>query len=97
MVCHLCMVFHVTLIRFYGHLAVIHAWYLEYCGNAYTVLLEAIDQVHRQPRENHYIKVIPVVRSSGTGKSKTVDMITTKWILFPLCLHKNLGSNYFWV
>ena len=41
------------------------------------------------------MKVVPVVQSSGTGKSKTVDKIATERILIPLCLRENLGENYF--
>ena len=66
-----------------------------YHGDAYKCLLEAIDEVQALPAEVHYVKTIPIVQSSGMGKSKTVDRIATEWILFPLCLHESLGKNAF--
>jgi hypothetical protein len=46
-------------------------------------------------RPRHYAKIIPVAQSSGTGKSKTVDMVAMERILFPLCLRESLGENFF--
>jgi hypothetical protein len=58
-------------------------------------MLKAVDHLHMQPPERHYVKVIPVTQSSGTGKSRTVDKIATERILIPLCLRESLGHNYF--
>jgi len=58
-------------------------------------MLQAIDELHRLPAEKHYAKMLPVAQSSGTGKSKTIDMIGTKRITFPFCLREDLGEDYF--
>jgi hypothetical protein len=68
---------------------------MEYRGEAYKVLLQAVDEVHRLPASGHYVKLVPVAQSSGTGKSKTVDKITMERIAFPLCLRESLGPNYY--
>jgi hypothetical protein len=54
----------------HGYLAVIEAWNLEYRGDAYKILLRAVDEVHRLPVESHYLKLLPVVQSSGTENLK---------------------------
>ena len=59
------------------------------------VLLKTIDDVYVLPVAQNYAKVVILVQSSGTGKFKTVDKITTEQILFPLCLHKSHSKNYF--
>ena len=79
----------------HGHLAVIDAWNMGYRSDAYKCLLEAIDQLQALPAEAHYVKTVPIVQSSGMGKSKTVDRIATERILFPLCLRESLGKNAF--
>jgi len=61
----------------------------------YKVLLGAIDEVHALPVKTCYVKTIPIVQSSGMGKSRTVDRIAMERILFPLCLRDYLGNNYF--
>jgi hypothetical protein len=68
---------------------------MEYLGDAYKALLETIDRVHALPVEDHCAKIIPVIQSSGMGKSKTADKIATERILFPLCIRESLGKNGF--
>jgi hypothetical protein len=76
-------------------LAVIEAWNTEYRGGSAQSLLQLIDDVHNQPVERRYAKVVPMIQSSGTGKSKTVDEIAKTRILFPLCLREDIGVGYF--
>lgn len=71
------------------------AWKSEYYGNAHKTMLQAVDEIHNMPLDKHYAKILTVVQSSGTGKSKTVDKIATERIVFPLCLRESLGLNYF--
>lgn len=66
-------------------------------GNAYEVFLKAVDEVHQQNDDVNYAKILPVTQSSGTGKSRVVDQIATKRVLFPLCLREDLGDNYYGV
>jgi hypothetical protein len=73
---------------------VIHAWNLEYLGDAYKALLAAIDEVHLKPIDENYAKIVPVAQSSGTGKSKTVDRIAKERILIPLCLREDLDQGF---
>jgi hypothetical protein len=75
--------------------AVINAWNRPYLGDAHQILLKAIDDLHNLSSTHTYAKIIPVVQSSGTGKSKTVDKIGTERILFPMCLREELGSDLF--
>jgi hypothetical protein len=74
---------------------VIDAWNLEYLGEAHNVLLKAVDEVHQINTHLNYAKMLPVTQSSGTGKSKTVDQVARKRILFPLCLREDIGKDYF--
>jgi len=83
------------LIDYLCNSAVIRAWSLEYHGNAHKILLQAIDQLHGLAIELNYAKLIPIVQSSGMGKSKTADQVATERILFPICLRENIGKNYF--
>ena len=46
------------------------------------------------PLIRNYAKYIPIVQSSGMGKSKTVDKVATERILFPMCLRDDIGGAY---
>jgi hypothetical protein len=76
-------------------LAVIDAWGRPYLGDAHQILLKAIDDLHNLSSIRSYAKIIPIVQSSGTGKSKTVDRIATERLLFPMCLREELGNDLF--
>src|SRR5277367_4316273 len=75
--------------------AVIRAWNSNFHGNADEALLRAVDRLHSLPVEKNYAKIIAIIQSSGTGKSKTVDAIAMKRIAFPLCIRGNLGNDAF--
>lgn len=45
--------------------------------------------------KKHYARIIPVVQSSGMGKSKTGDRTARDRILFPMCLREDLGNDLF--
>jgi hypothetical protein len=75
--------------------AVIRAWGFEYLGDGHKVLLQTIDDLHALPTDSYHAKIVPVVQSSGTGKSKTADKIATERILFPLCIREHVGMNFF--
>lgn len=76
-------------------LAVIHAWRQTYLGDAHKILLQAVDDLHKLKADHNYAKIIPIIQSSGTGKSRTVDNIGTERILFPMCLREDLGKDLF--
>jgi hypothetical protein len=77
-----------------GHVAVVEAWNLEYRGDAYKVLIKAIDDVYTQIG-SQCGKIIPVTQGSGTGKSKTMKKVGEERIMFSLCLREDLGKKYF--
>ena len=77
-------------------LAVIDAWDRAYLGNAHQILLKAVDDLHNLSAKR-YAKILPIVQSSGTGKSKTVDRSARERILFPMCLREELGKELFGV
>jgi len=54
-----------------------------------------VDDLHELEPERNYAKIIPIIQSSGTGKSRTVDVIGTERILFPMCLREDLEKNLF--
>ena len=59
------------------------------------VMQYAIDEINNRPVQNNYAKIIAIIQSSGTGKSKTVDEIAKTRVLFPLCLREEIGEKYF--
>ncbi|TDL22026.1 hypothetical protein BD410DRAFT_898594 [Rickenella mellea] len=65
---------------------VIDAFETKYIGSAYKVMLQAIDDLkaHKQ-----YACILPVVQSSGMGKSKTVHRISEDRIHLPMCLRED--------
>ena len=76
-------------------LAVIDAWNRDYLGDAHKMLLRAVDELNDLSPGKSYTKIITLVQSSGTGKSKTVDKIARERILFPLCLREELEKDMF--
>jgi hypothetical protein len=74
-------------------LAVIRAWKQEYHGDAHKILIRAMDELHMLPLSRNYAKIMPITQSSGTGKSKTVEMVGKERILLPLCLREELGDK----
>ncbi|KAM6501351.1 hypothetical protein JOM56_004365 [Amanita muscaria] len=75
--------------------AVIRAFNLPYYGGSHTLLLRVIDELHALPIERKHTNIVPIVQSSGTGKSKTVDEVAKMRILFPLCIREHIGENCF--
>jgi len=59
------------------------------------LLLKEIDHLNNKPPASHYAKIIAIIQSSGTGKSKTVDEIAKERVLLPLVLREEIGNNYF--
>lgn len=58
--------------------ATIKAWDLPYVGRAVSLLHDAINQMNvtrqsRPDKDNEYANFVPIVQSSGTGKSRLVN------------------------
>ena len=64
----------------------------EYLGDAYKVMIKAIDDMKQRP---HYAFILPVVQSSGMGKSKTIYRIAQDRIVIPMCLRADDGIDTF--
>jgi hypothetical protein len=77
------------------NLAVIRARKQEYYGDSHKILIRAMDELHMLPLGRNCAKIMPIAQSSGTGKSKTVEMVGMERILLPLCLREELGENVF--
>jgi hypothetical protein len=54
-----------------------------------------VDELHELEEKHNYAKMIPIIQSSGTGKSRTVDNVGKERILFPICLREDLGKDLF--
>jgi hypothetical protein len=54
-----------------------------------------VDELHELKQERNYAKMIPIIQSSGTGKSRTVDNVGKERVLFPMCLREDLGKDLF--
>ena len=67
--------------------ATVHAWGLEYKGNAATALLMTISDFLNLEKEP-YSRSTSIVNSSGTGKSRMVDELSVGMgiIIVPMCL-----------
>ena len=76
-------------------LAVVKAWKEKYLGQSAESLRNAIDEINNLKVQQNYAKIIAIIQSSGTGKSKTVDEIAKTRVLFPLCLREEIGEKYF--
>ena len=71
------------------------AWRRTYHGDSEKILLKAVDDLDKLEPDHNYAKIIPIIQSSGTGKSRTVDNVGKQRILFPICLRENLGKDLF--
>ncbi|KAG9080601.1 hypothetical protein FRC06_006366, partial [Ceratobasidium sp. 370] len=54
-------------------LATKRAWKEPYVGSAPRLLRKAIDQMNAQRADKDYANFLPIIQSSGMGKSRTVD------------------------
>ena len=68
--------------------ATIEAWSSNFKGDAAAVLLATISDYLDKKREC-YARLASIVNSSGTGKSRMVDQISTKIITVPMCLRED--------
>jgi hypothetical protein len=71
--------------------ATVHAWSLEYKGNAATALFKTISDC-LSLQDEPYSRSTSIVNSSGTGKSRMVDELSMYIITVPMCLRAE-GSH----
>ena len=73
--------------------ASLHAWNIDFKGDAAKALLNTIRDL-LSPMATPYARVTCIINSSGTGKSRMVDEISTRIITVPMCLRPH-GSQGF--
>ena len=71
--------------------AAVHAWNGDFKGDAANALINKITDL-LSPTTHAYARATCIVNSSGTGKSRMVDVVSTKIITVPMCLRKH-GSQ----
>lgn len=58
-------------------------------------LLDHLDMLHRTFHRSRYAKFLPIVQSSGTGKSRMVDELGKFVYLIPLNLRPSGDKGWF--
>ncbi|KAG9089296.1 hypothetical protein FS749_001444 [Ceratobasidium sp. UAMH 11750] len=58
--------------------ATIKAWGVPFVGPAAELLRQAMDQMNTKRRDANYANFLPIVQSSGMGKSRTVDELARR-------------------
>ena len=91
MVCNGWDYFIVYLSESYPITATLEAWSSNFKGDAAAVLLATISD-YLDKKRACYARLASIVNSSGTGKSRMVDQISTKIITVPMCLRED-GSR----
>jgi hypothetical protein len=62
------------------------SWDIKYVGNADDLLY---DHLANYPKdEDQYARYTSIVQSSGMGKSRTIDEVSKKHLVVPLCLRE---------
>ncbi|KAG9080407.1 hypothetical protein FRC06_006625, partial [Ceratobasidium sp. 370] len=64
-------------------LATERAWNEPYVGSAPSLLRKAIDQMNAQRADKDYANFLPIIQSSGMGKSRTVDELARQVFTLP--------------
>jgi len=73
--------------------ATVHAWNIDFKGDAAKALLNTIRDL-LSPMAKTCARATCIINSSGTGKSRMVDEISTCIITVPMCLRPH-GSQGF--
>ncbi|KAG8726972.1 hypothetical protein FRC10_006588, partial [Ceratobasidium sp. 414] len=64
-------------------LATEKAWTVPYAGPAPSLLRKAMDQMNTQRHLSDYANFLPIIQSSGMGKSRTVDELARQVFTLP--------------
>ncbi|PCH43322.1 hypothetical protein WOLCODRAFT_103392 [Wolfiporia cocos MD-104 SS10] len=71
-------------------LAAMKAWQEEYSGDSHELLLNEINRMNSKrlsiPERNSYANHLPIIQSSGTGKSRMVDEMAKLIFTIPFCI-----------
>ncbi|QRV85662.1 hypothetical protein RhiJN_13680 [Ceratobasidium sp. AG-Ba] len=73
--------------------ATIKAWNIPYIGEAARVLRSNLDQMNSERRADDYANYVPIVQSSGTGKSRAVDELAQQVFTIPFRLFVRQGDT----
>ncbi|KAL6303725.1 hypothetical protein BKA93DRAFT_786438 [Sparassis latifolia] len=75
--------------------ATMAAWYSPYIGNAHVALLDAIKEMNRTRGDQGYANYVPIIQSSGTGKSRVVDQLASLVFTVPFNVREeNVESGH---
>lgn len=75
-------------------IAVRDAWTSPYVGDAHTTLLENVREINSSRGMNPYANSMPLLQSSGMGKSRTVDELAKDIFVIPLNVRREAtGQN----
>lgn len=71
------------------------AWQVKYVGDHHECLLRAIDKMTdpERVRGKIYWNYLPIVQSSGMGKSRLVDQVSTLIFTIPFNLRTTNGAD----
>ncbi|KAF9552071.1 hypothetical protein CPC08DRAFT_754966, partial [Agrocybe pediades] len=67
------------------------AWGIKFAGNSLARLLARVEDIAKTD-EGVYSKILPIVQSSGMGKSRTVHELATEIFTIPICLRESKDS-----
>jgi len=73
--------------------AALHAWNSPFQGKAADVLLLTV-KAYLNPKRNVYTRHASIINSSGTGKSRMVDELSTKVVTVPMCLRDEGSASH---
>lgn len=68
------------------------SWGVKYVGNAHDLLYEYLADFREF--KNIYARFTSIVQSSGMGKSRTVDELSRKHLVVPLCLREGWSGKF---
>lgn len=72
-----------------NHTATKKSWTATYRGHAHELLRDSIVDIERSRTEDDsYGNTMPIIQSSGTGKSRMVDELATIEFVFPFNLRR---------
>jgi hypothetical protein len=74
-------------------LATLRSWSVPYKGNIAEVVYEYMES-HNNP--DFYARVLPIVQSSGMGKSRMIDELSKDHFVIPLNLRDGESGRFFW-
>ncbi|QRV83604.1 hypothetical protein RhiJN_11620 [Ceratobasidium sp. AG-Ba] len=73
--------------------ATVKAWTAPYIGDAALLLRRTLDRMNSGRGDALYANYVPIVQSSGTGKSRAVDELAQQVFTLPFCLRQEYSDT----